>query len=279
MATKLTGLFVGLISIFLTTQPPEPRRKSDGTPIFLRQGALSLLSFMRPILLDAVWLRTINIISDVESPDRNLALYLLGKSITDADPKFRTAYYYTALNVPYLEERDKWLYGGEASSLLRSGLMQFPLDLQFSMYLGFNLYFVEKKFKEASAVFLAGSKLKGAPPWMPSLATRLLSHEGSAGEALALAEELAATATDDAEREEFETRIRQLKVEVLLQHIDRANSEFEKQNGRPASTLHELQKSGLYAGSDVDEQGGTLSLSENGRASSSSLERRIQLYE
>ncbi len=277
--TRMVVLLCALGCVALTSRAPASRRKSEANPLFLRAGTANLLRFTRPFLLDLLWLRALNVISDAESPDRNLALFSFGESITEIDRRFYTAYYYMGLNTPYQQSRDKWLYGREASKLFTDGLAQFPSDLRFHLFLGYNLFFVEKKYREASGIFLAASKLPDSPPFAAPLATRLLAHGGEPEEALKLAQSLVGSTTDEDSRAQFEQRVRELEVEVLLQKVDKANIEFKMQRGHFAKTISELNESGVYSGDDDDGHGGKITLKDTGKATSTSLERRIELYE
>ncbi len=272
-------LVLSVAGVALTVTPPRTiQREADLRPVLLRPGLARTLArpFFR-LLVDWYWLRTLNAIGDADSQRKNAALCDYGQSITDLDPKFYQAYVYPALNAPY-RDPERWVNADLASALLRKGLGTFPTDMRLHMYLGFSLFHHERKFREAADVFSAASKLPDRLAWMPTLATRLYSHSGDAREARQVAQEIAAQEQDPVTRAELEQRVTELDVEIVLQDLDRAIAEFTAKQGRPPRDLDELRVAGAYAGPLEDAQGGTLSIVD-GKARSTSLERRLVLYE
>ena len=269
-------LLVGLVS----RAPQQQPRRGDAQPLLLRPGLAKTLSKSQfPFLLDAYWLRTLNLIGERETAENRRALYEYGKFLTDSDPRFYHAYKYIGLNVPFQTGRESWVNAELASSLLRAGVKQFPQDLYLHLYLGFNLFYMEKKYLEASDVFRTGSTLENAPSWMAPLATRLLSHGGKPRDALALAQDMLAETTDEGLRGELEQRVADLQIEIDLEPVDEAVEKYKAAyGGTPPQSLEALVQGGFYSGPRVDSRGGTISLTENGKVVSSSVERRLKLY-
>ncbi|MBL8911166.1 MAG: hypothetical protein JNM17_10775 [Archangium sp.] len=277
--SALAWLGAGLVLVGLSSRAPSPRaRAGDPHPLMLRPGVARTISKSQfPLLLDFYWLRTLNLIGEAESAEKNRALYDFGRFLTDSDPRFWHAYKYVGLNVPFLKGRT-YVNGDLASDLLRRGTVQFPSDLKLHLFLGFNLFYIEQKYVEASEVFRHGATLEAAPMWMAPLATRLLSHGGKPEEALALAREMYEETTDEALKKELEQRMIDLQVEVDLQGVDAAIAAYRQRFGVPPFDLAALQKEGLYTGPSTDSIGGTISIGDGGKAMSSSLERRLTLY-
>jgi hypothetical protein len=280
-AARFLWLIAAVTILGLVSRAPrfEPRR-GDAQPLLLRPGLAKTLSKSQfPLLLDAYWLRTLNLIGERETAENRRALYEYGKFLTDSDPRFYHAYKYIGLNVPFQTGRETWVNAELGSSLLRAGVQQFPQDLYLHLYLGFNLFYMEKKYLEASNVFRTGSMLDKAPSWMAPLATRLLSHGGKPRDALALAQEMLADTTDEGLRAELEQRVADLQIEVDLEPVDEAVEKYKAAYaGNLPPNLEALIQGGFYSGPRVDSRGGTISLTENGKVVSSSVERRLKLY-
>lgn len=280
-ALAIACVVLGLALVVATIGPPRRlTRRADLQPLLLRPVVARTVSkpFL-PLLIDLYWLRTLNAIGLEESIEKNRALYDYGRTLIELDPRFYTVYTYVGLNVTYRTGRTTWVNADLAEDMFKRGIEQFPRDMRLHLYLGYTLYYVERKYKEASAVFLAGSKLEGAPGWMAPLAARLLSTSGEANEALAIARKLLDETTDEQARAEFEKRIAELEVEVVLQQVDAAIQRFvEKYQQKPAS-IDQLVAEGLYRGPLVDPSGGQVYLDKDGRAFSTSLERRYEVYE
>ncbi|MDP1829072.1 MAG: hypothetical protein Q8L48_37765 [Archangium sp.] len=274
-------IIIGATLSAIVARPPERRlRANEIHPVVLRPEVLNTVTrSVRPLLIDLYWLRTLNAIGAPESAEKNRSLYEYGRVLTEVDPRFYNAYTYIGLNVPFQTARTTWVNADLAADLYRRGLVQFPNDLRLHLYLGFALFGQLKQYKEASSVFLEGSKAPGAPSFMAPLAARLLAHSGDAEEALALTQELLDSTTDEESRKDFEGKVALLKVEVALQRVDRAIDAFTTAQKRAPRSLEELVESGLYDGPTHDPSGGLISLGSDGRATSESITRRYEVYE
>lgn len=275
------ALVVGLTLTGFTLRPPASLpRKSDFRPVLLRPVVASTVSrpFL-PLLIDVYWLRVVNAIALPDSPEKSRSLYEYALVLTDLDPRFLTVYEYLGLNIPFQTDRNAWILGELAEDLFRRGLAQYPNEMKLHLYLGFTLFQMEHKYKEASKVFYEGSKLERAPPFMAPLAARLLSHDGSAREGLALLRQIIQDSTDEQVRADLEGRAQQLEIEVVLQDVDAAAARFRADRGVGPASFDELLSSGYYLGPREDPAGGTITLREDGRAFSTSLERRYELYQ
>lgn len=279
--TAAGALTVGLVLVASTLKPPAPLlHRSDFRPLLLRPVVASTVSrpFL-PLLIDLYWLRALNAIGLPDSREKNRSLYEYALVLSELDPRFETVYEYLGLNIPLQVGRNEWAYGDLADDLLRQGVARFPQSMKLHLYLGFNLFQMEHRYKEASKVFLEGSQLPGAPSFMGPLAARLLAHDGNAREGLSLLRQMLESTTDESERAQLEERADELEVEVLLQEVDAASARFEAERGVRPSSLDELISRGYYSGPRQDASGGTITIRQDGRASSSSLERRYELYQ
>jgi tetratricopeptide (TPR) repeat protein len=282
--TKLTfalAAAVGVILVAATVRPPDrsKRRASEFRPLLLRPTVARTISrSFLPMLVDLYWLRSLNAIGMADSAEKNRNLYEYGEVLSDLDPRFYQPYTFIGLAVPYPVGRDEYVNADLASKLMRKGLQQYPNDMKLHLYLGFNLFQYEKKLTEAAEVFAHAGTLPDALPFTGLLATRLLATGGNVEEALKVARELAETATDEGTREELEKRARDLEVEVALQTVERATKRFYERHQYWPVTLFDLRREGLYDGPDQDPLGGQLSLTGDGKATSTSLQYRIQVF-
>lgn len=278
--STILALSIGVGLMVLGSRAPDTKlRESEFRPLLLRPALARTISRpVLPMLVDVLWLRTLNAIGLRDSTQKNHALYEYGVALTEIDPRFYEAYKYIGLNVPYAYARNTWANAEESSDMFRRGLKVFPTDLRFHIYLGFNLFHRERRFIEASDVFLAASKLPDALDYFVPLALRLRSHGGSPEEAISITEQLLASEPDEAVRGLLEERLADLHVEVVLQRVDKAAEGYKAKTGREATTLAELRSEGLYAGPDRDPLDGEISL-KDGKATSTSITRRLEIYE
>lgn len=284
MSRRTSVLLVALLGVgaaALTSRPPpKNRHASEFRPVLLRPTVARTISkpFL-PMLIDLYWLRSVNAIGLSDSAEKNRALYEYGEVLTDLDPKFLQPYTFIGLAVPYQYERGKYVNADLSEKLLRKGLAQYPDHLQLNLYLGFNLFSYQARYVDAARVFEHVSKLPISVPWASLLATRLLATGGSPQEGAALAREMADGAEDDATRAEFEQRADELEVEAALQAVDRAAKQYFDLHGVWPETLAALRQANLYAGPDTDPQGGTISVQSDGKATSTSLKRRLEVFQ
>lgn len=270
-----------LVAVAFTARPPTPpTHPQDFRPLLLRPAFAQTLSkpFL-PVLVDLLWLRSLNAIGLKDTEQKNRALYEYGVVLSELDPRFKQVYEYLGLNIPFAVARNKFTGGDLACDLFERGLKVFPTDLKLHMYLGFSLFHHERKFAEASDVFARAARLPDALPWMAALATRLKAHSGAAEDAVELTRQLLATDLEDEVRAQLEKRLEELQVEVVLQQVDKSAKAFFDANGRWPRDMAELEASRLYTGELFDPAGGLISLQPDGKATSTSLKRRLEIYE
>lgn len=265
----------------LTAAPPARElHPNDFRPVVVRPDfARTVAKPYVPFLVDLMWLRALNAIGLRDTEAKNRALYEYGVAISDLDPRFREVYEYIGINIPFAVARNTWTGGDLACDMFRRGLKAYPTNRKLHIFLGFSLFHHQRKFSEAADVFAAAAKLPDALPFMAPLAARLKAHGGEAEEALQLVRELLAEETDDAVRGELEGRIADLEIEVVLQQVDRGAKAFYERTGKVPRSLNELRLMGLYSGSDLDPEGGVISINPDGKATSTSLTRRMEIYE
>lgn len=278
-AFLLLGVSIAVVGLTVRP-PPPPTHQHDFRPLLLRPAFAQTVSkpFL-PLLVDLLWMRSLNAIGLRDSAEKNRALHEYGVVITDLDPRFKQVYEFIGLNIPFATGRNTFVGGDLACDIFERGLKQFPQDRKLHMYLGFSLFHHQRKYIEASEVFVRASKLPDALPWMALLATRLKSHAGSAEDAVAFTREVLSSELEPEERAELEGRLAELEVEVVLQRVDRALDAYKARFGTPARTIDELRVALLYDGPGLDPQGGLISIGADARATSTSLNRRLDIYE
>jgi hypothetical protein len=278
---RYVALLISAGCVALFARPPGAQlHQNDFRPLLLRPALARTISkpFL-PLLVDVLWLRSLNAIGLKDSEQKNLALHEYGVAITELDPRFRTAYEFLGLNIPFHADRNVWVGGDLACDMFRRGLRVFPKDLKLHLYLGFSLFHHQRKFSEAADVFSQAAKLPDALPYMALLAIRLKTHSGSAEDALDMTQSLLSSDLDNDVRQQLEQRVRELEVEVVLQQVDRAARAYFDQTGRSPRTLDELRAGRFYDGPSIDPEGGVISIDPEGQATSTSLQRRLHLYE
>jgi hypothetical protein len=279
-ATLVVFLAAALVVALVVEPPHEANRESEFRPLLLRPAFAKTISkpFM-PLLVEVLWLRALNAIGQKDNEQKNKALYEYGVVLSELDPRFFHVYEFIGLALPYAVARDTWVGADYSSDMFRRGLKAFPTSMKLHLYLGFSLFHRERKFSEAADVFAAAAKLPDALDFMAPLATRLKTHSGKAEDALEMTAELLQHTSDENMRKVLERRLDEIRVEIVLQNVDAASTEFRTQEGRWPSSVDELRSRGFYSGERFDPLGSTIEIDAQGKANSGSLNRRLEIYE
>lgn len=288
MNLKLT--LVGLaavVAVAATVAPPSRvHRPSDLRPLLLRPSLARTMSRSQlPLLIDLYWLRVINAIGEKDSEQKNRALYEYGVILTELDPRFYHAYVHIGLNIPFLKGFQPPLSQGHyanadlAEDMFRRGLKAFPDNMRMHIYLGWVLFGMQRKYAEAAEVYRHAATLPGAWAYMAPLATRLLAQAGRPEDAMEVAKELIANSEDESVKEELTGRLKELEVEALLRQVDEAVDRFTAREQRAPSSIEDLVHAGDYTGPLEDSLGGRLYLDDMRRPVSTTLPRRLEVYE
>lgn len=274
-------LIASLFCVGLASRPPKtPAHENEVRPLLFRPALTRTITkpFL-PLLVDVLWLRSLNAIGLKDSEEKNRTLHSYGVAITELDPRFHKAYEFIGLNIPFPVARNVWSGGDLACDMFRRGLKVFPYDMKLHLYLGFSLFHHQRKFSEAADAFFYAATLPGALPFMAPLATRLKAHSGAAEDALDMTKSLLSSTLDEDVRAQLEQRIGELEVEVLLQTVDRASRAYFSSVGRWPTAVEQLQSAGLYDGPAADPTGVFILIDAEGKATTSAIQRRLEIYE
>lgn len=266
------------IVALLSAPPPRASRGNTGGALANARVLGALGNSHRALLSDVYWLRAINLAGDVRSADEGAALYYLGDLITELDGDFLQPYLLVALNVPYRRfQGETWKNGELAESLLKKGVDSFPNEIRLWLYLAYTQLYTMGAPASAAKTLMTASRTPGALPWMSQLATRILAQEGQFEVANAFIGELSATADEDSKKV-FDLRLKELALEKILKGVDAAVAAFTARTGRAPLSLSELIATGDLPGLPEDPMGGNIVLGEDGRATSTAITNRLEVF-
>ena len=277
--TIAAGIIGGLV-VFSSGGPAAQRNSRDLAPALFRpEGARTVLKSQLPLLVTTYWLRVVNALGENESAVHNRALADYGRLLTNLDPRFYHVYLYLGLLVPYRLRVGEYTNQQEAAVLLARGVEQFPDDINLRTIYGYTLFEMLKDYKGAAAQFEHLSKLPNAPDYAARLQARLLAQAGEADGLGILQVLVDQCAPEDLswECERVRKEYRELRVELALQQVEKADAAFTARTGRHAASLAELVESGDYIGLGVDPEGQPIEL-KDGKATSATLSRRFEVY-
>src|SRR5262249_35967214 len=114
-----------------------------------------------------------------------------------------------------------------------------PSKWRLYQHLGY-VYWRRNDFHRASEVYMAGSKIPGAPPWMAAIGARMKAEGGSRDAAREMYQHLYDSSNDEAVKEMVRKQVMRLDSLDERETIRKVLDEFKVRNGRCPSSWHEL---------------------------------------
>lgn len=169
------------------------------------------------------------------------------------DPHLRQAYEYGSAFLSANPPNGAGL-PDKAVELVRYGISQNPDDWRLYYDLGF-IYYDLKDYREAANVFLAGSKLPNASPFLAVLAARMAEHGGEIETARLMWNTTYETANDNYLRANALTHLRALKADDDVIHLQQLVDAYKQHVHRYPSSFAEILQQGILRGIPVDPSG------------------------
>lgn len=184
---------------------------------------------------------------------------------TTLDPHLLVAYSFGSI---FLSEKSPGGAGRPdlAVQLLERGIKANPDEWRLYQYLGNVYYFDTQDYPKASAAFEEGSKNPKAYIWMKVMAAKIAAEGESPETSYFLWQQVYQTATDPLIKQNAEEHLTLMRAVLDMKEIDRLADEYEKETGRRATRITELQQSGLLKGIPRDPKGYPYVLGEGGKA-------------
>jgi hypothetical protein len=279
MVRTLKGLAVLLASLGLVgflSVPPARRAGPHNAPLIPRIEVVRI--FAAPVLhlvVDYFWIRTSHAVGAATSAVQYRDAYVYADLLTDLDPQFHQAYAFAGAALPVNLGRGRWANTRESSAILEKGLRVLPQNAFLRILLAYNLSTFDKNYLRAAHLVEEASRIPGSPAYLAPLATRLYARAGNIDAGLDLATSLAESAEDPETRAVFELRVKQLQLERELDIVDQAVERYRAREGRSPSGVMALVQAGDLERLPTDPLGGQINLDSQGRARSTSENRRL----
>ena len=223
----------------------------------------------KSLVADYYWLKTINEFGDSRRHKYNYPnLIALTRRTLYLDPYFKTAYTFagTALTIKRLDYT-------KSNDLLERGMKYRPDLWELPFYLGFNHYYFDKNYLDASKMLMHAATIEGAPPFAGMLGMRLAAEANSPELGLQFVETALATIENEEIREGYEERKRYLLLEVHLKWLNKTQDRFEAQFERLPTTIDELIGPGLLKELPQEPFGGLYQIIDGEITTTSEIER------
>lgn len=192
-------------------------------------------------------------------------------AITDLNPRHESAYYMSAVILP-------WMADDLAMSryMLARAMAWRPREGRWDYFMGFNQYLFAGD-KRSAAHYLERAIRKGYVNRMTAaLATRLKAETAGLSEARAYLRRALAGKQDEKVRKFLQRQLLTVETEMVLRKLDQFVARLSSQ-GIHIHSVQALKEAGLVW-PDVLPDGGQLAIGENGMLFSTANPRRLKLF-
>ena len=282
-ARWMVPLLLFFLSALLSSRllPDHARARTADAKLAREEGLLlevsrrpALAFGFRNFLGDLMWLKAVQLAGARKmAPEDYDRLYVLLKGVGNFDPLF---------DVPYLLGgivlADSPHHVREALAILDRGAKSLPTDWRFPFYIGYTRYFSLGDPLAGGRAFEKAARLPGSPPYLPLLASRMLTEGREPQTALALLEAMVEQETDPARTMVLQRRMREVIVERDLQSLERAVAEYRARHGALPANLPTLVEAGILRRIPREPHGGRYLLLHSGEVRSDRLEQRLKVF-
>ncbi len=234
---------------------------------YIRLVTLGYDTFASKIL----WFNTVNYFGKEFAGSRDYRwLGQMCDVVTTLDHKAQHAFEFCGTLLSWIAKQPE-----KSSSILTRAIESDPGYWRYWYLRGFNYWYFEDKLELAKADFLKASSIPGAPPFLASIASRLIANDSGPTLARQFLEEMIANTQDEAAKAALRLRLLKAKMTEQLWIIQRASDAFTTKEGRRAESIEELLTRNYLASVSEDPFGGTYFL-ENGEAKTTSNQKLLQ---
>jgi tetratricopeptide (TPR) repeat protein len=153
-----------------------------------------------------------------------------------------------------------------AVKLLEKGIAANPEQWRLYQDLGNVYYFDLKNYLKASQAFESGSKNPQAPIWMKIMAAKIAGDGESLETSYFLWQDIYQNSHDKQVRENAETHLKLVTVEMDCKKINSLADEYQRKSGKRPQKMLELVQAGLLTGIPRDPEGFPYVFGEDGKA-------------
>jgi hypothetical protein len=200
-------------------------------------------------------------------------LYRLADTAINFDPRFEMPPLLGGLILG-----DSTAHASEALRILNRGWASHPSDWRYPFYMGYILYFSNGDPVGGGKMVLDAARIPGSAPYLPLLASRMLSEGKEPETALALLRGMMRQETNPDRIASLERRIRDVTVERDLQLLERAVGEYRRRSGTLPETLGSMVAAGIIGEIPAEPNGGRYVIMPDGEVRSDRVTGRMKVF-
>lgn len=223
---------------------------------------------------DLLWFRTVNYFGKQYRSKKDYRwLTHMCELVTALDPKKRDQYIFCA-NMIAWEVKDF----EKSIELLTQALNYYPNDWYLLYLRGFNYWYFVNNREKAQEDLVRASK-HGAPPFVASIASRLLVEEKAAAVAIDFLESLIRQTADETARNALIEKLHAAYLRRDLDMLNRAVKLYTQKHGSPPRNLSDLVRGRILKKLPVEPFGGRYVFDiESGQVGSTSGKKPLQFF-
>lgn len=252
-----------LLSVAPTKKQSQVTLEVLPSPLVLKILGQSQLDFVA----DLFWIRMANMAGRANTAAEYGALLPIGNLIADLAPKFQYSYYVGGVLAPVRKGRTTEYDNLEgAVELMKRGIKELPNYIRLHVQLAYTQLEMQHDSTGAAATLQTAAKNPKAPPFISTLAARLLAQSGQYADARTFVQTFAQSENPEI-RADFEQRLRLIDLEEILTKVEDAGRRYAEANGHITTSVEELVRTGFLSETPVDPFGGTIELTVTGARS------------
>jgi len=266
------ALVIGLAAVWALQKKIDSGRDAvrlEQDDLILRSGStVKKLSLEYAPLMGAIyWTRAVQYYGEKHRlHERGLdLLWPLLDIATTLDPNLLVTYHFGSMFLSDAQPRG----AGRADlavKLLERGIEANPDEWRLYQDLGNVYYFDVKDYLKAAAAFEEGSKNPNAFIWMKVMAAKIAGEGRSLDTSYFLWQQVFQSAPNKEIRQNAESHLRLLAVDLDLRTLDQFLDEYEKRTGKRATRMSELVEAGWLKKIPVDADGFPYVVGASGKA-------------
>lgn len=219
------------------------------------------------LVADVLWLKTVQHMGEKTISGEGYDwIYKALDTVTTLDPEFLAPYEVGGLILTILAEKTEL-----SNRLLEKGVKHCPDVWQLKLYLGFNHFYFLKDYKTAAHYISQAAAIKGSPPYLPVLASRLYVQADDPAYALEFLMRMYESTEDKKLRYKMKKQIDLLKSEVLVRELQKIADLYKERTHSQAHDLNELVRTGFLRRIPEGPGGGYFYVDGSGMVRSSKL--------
>lgn len=263
--------------ILLARASMERMNTGEARPpgLFFEIGRRPAFAFgFRNLLADLAWLQAVQTAgsSRLSHGDYDRLASLL-RVVGSLDPRFVVPYLLGGLILG-----DSPAHAEAALDILERGMEHHPADWRFPFYMGYIRYFTLGDPVGGGESLGVAARIPDSPPYLPLLATRMLSEGNRPETALAFLRGIEREETDPARIEILRKRIREVVVERDIRVLERAAETYRREAGARPTSLEDLVRAGLIPRVPEEPHGGRYILEPGGAVRSDRVKERLKVF-